>query len=57
MFDTFLHRAQGVKLEYVQVPFSTPFIVMFSSGTTGEPKGIVHSHGVSKPQVHDARQG
>lgn len=35
---------QGV-LDFVQVPFSTPLYIMYSSGTTGKPKCIVHSHG------------
>ncbi|XP_068680491.1 acetoacetyl-CoA synthetase-like isoform X1 [Montipora foliosa] len=32
-------------LEFVQVPFNHPLFIMFSSGTTGPPKCMVHSVG------------
>ncbi len=32
-------------LEFVQMPFNYPLFILFSSGTTGKPKCIVHSSG------------
>jgi acetoacetyl-CoA synthetase len=38
-------NGRPAELEFADVPFSHPLWVVYSSGTTGLPKPIVHSHG------------
>lgn len=41
----FLGENDNPELEFEQVPFEHPLFILFSSGTTGKPKCIVHSTG------------
>jgi len=43
--DSFLQPFQAGELQFERVPFEHPLYILFSSGTTGIPKCIVHSQG------------
>ncbi|KAK2845308.1 hypothetical protein Q7C36_010162 [Tachysurus vachellii] len=43
--DTGMEGEQNPQLEFEQLPFSHPLFIMYSSGTTGAPKCMVHSAG------------
>ena len=45
LFENLLKEFNSNKLEFQKLPLDHPLYIMFSSGTTGKPKCIVHSTG------------
>ena len=45
MWDDFLASYPAAPLQYARLPFEHPLYILYSSGTTGEPKCIVHGAG------------
>ena len=63
-WEELVKRGAGAPPRFEQVPFDHPLWVLYSSGTTGLPKAIVHGHGgilveqLKKSTLHlDLRRG
>ena len=63
-WEQLLDLGSGAELTFERVPFDHPLWVLYSSGTTGLPKAIVHGHGgilmeqLKKGHLHlDAKTG
>jgi len=44
-YASFIQSGKGYNLKFEQLPFNHPLYILFSSGTTGKPKCLVHTAG------------
>ena len=51
--EAFLESFVTKPVEYIRLPFDHPLYILFSSGTTGKPKAIVHRAGVILMQAKE----
>ena len=55
-FEKFVGAFSPKEVQYTRVEFGHPLYILFSSGTTGVPKCIVHSHGGALLQLTKEQQ-